>query len=171
MNQGRREEALKVFDKAVQLKPDDADLWRNLGNVLVDVERPADAILSFQHALKLNPRHWDAANKAGLLLYRSERFEEALACFNLCDELQPNHFPTLYLRALALHKLKRFEEALADNRRAQAHRSGERGHLQQYRQRPPLARPERRGVVLVRPESGTSAEFRRNPHQQGGHAR
>jgi tetratricopeptide (TPR) repeat protein len=119
-NQGRREEALKAYDKAIQLKPLDADLWRNLGNMLIEVERPADAILSFQHAVKLNPRHWDAANKVALLLYRSERFEEALPCFNLCDELQPDHFPTLYLRALTLHNLKKFDEALADNKRALA---------------------------------------------------
>jgi FkbM family methyltransferase len=118
--QGRREEALAAFDKAVQLKPDDADLWRNLGNVLVEVERPADAILSFQHALELDPRHWDAANKVTLLLYQSERFEEALVYFNLCDELQPDQFPTLYMRALTFYNLKRFEEALADNRRAHA---------------------------------------------------
>ena len=32
LDQGRREEALATFDKAVKLKPDDADLWRNLGN-------------------------------------------------------------------------------------------------------------------------------------------
>ena len=119
-NLGRGEEALKAFDKAVQLKPLDADLWRNLGNVLVDVERRTEAILSFQHALKLNPRHWDAASKAGRLLFEQERFEEALACFSLCDELQPGDFQTLHWRALALHKLKRPEEALADNRRALA---------------------------------------------------
>ena len=118
VNQGRREEALKAFDKAVQLKPLDADLWRNLGNVLIDVERPADAILSFQHALKLDPRHFDAAYKAGQLLHQSERFEEALVCFNLCDELEPNHLPTLHTRALTLRKLKRFEEALAGSERA-----------------------------------------------------
>ncbi len=119
-NLGRHEEALKAFDKAVQLNPLDADLWRNLGNALVDVERPADAILSFQHALKLNPRHWDAASKAGHLLHERERLEEALACFNLCDELQPNDFQTLHWRALVLRKLKRPEEALADNKRALA---------------------------------------------------
>lgn len=117
---GRRDEALKVFDKAVQLKPLDADLWRNLGNVLIDMGRAAEAILSFQHAIKLNPRHWDAANKAGRLLYQSRRFEEALVCFDLCDELQPNDFPTLHWRALTLHKLRRLEQALADNERALA---------------------------------------------------
>jgi tetratricopeptide (TPR) repeat protein len=120
VNQGRREEALKAFDKAVQLDPRDADLWRNLGNILVDMERIADAILSFQHALKLDPRHWDASNKVGLLFFRSEKFEEALPCFNLCDELKPNHFPTLFMRGLTLHKLRRLDEALADNRQALA---------------------------------------------------
>jgi tetratricopeptide (TPR) repeat protein len=120
LNQGRREDALKAFDKAVQLQPDDADLWTKLGNALVEVERPADAILSFEQALKLDPRHWDAANKAALLFLQSGRFEEALICCNLCDELQPDGSLTLSMRALTLYNLRRFEEALADNRRAHA---------------------------------------------------
>jgi tetratricopeptide (TPR) repeat protein len=120
LKQGRHEEALKVFDKAVQLKPDDADLWANLGDALVQLERPAEAILSFQRALALNPRHWDAAQKAALLLYQAERFEDALVHFDRCDELQPDHFPTVYMRAFTLYKLKRFEEALAGNKRAHA---------------------------------------------------
>jgi len=116
--QGRREEALKAFDTAVQLKPDDADLWRNFGIALTELERPADAILSFQHAVRLNPRHWEAANRAALLLHQAERFEEALVYFDLCEELEPDRFQILYMRALTLQSLKRFEEALADNKRA-----------------------------------------------------
>src|SRR5271170_8112867 len=116
--QGRHEEALKTFDKAVQLKPDDAELWINLGNVLVDLDRPSEAVLGFQHALKLNPSRWEAANKSGHLLFRLERFEEALAHFDLCDQLQPNHSLTLHMRALALRGLKRYEESLVDNLRA-----------------------------------------------------
>jgi tetratricopeptide (TPR) repeat protein len=120
LSQGRREEALATFDKAVQLKPDDADLWRNLGNVLADMGRPTDAILSFQHALKLNPRHWDAAHKAGLLLHQLGRFEEALVHFNMYDKMQPNHGTTLQMRALAMYALNRFEEGLRDIKRAHA---------------------------------------------------
>jgi tetratricopeptide (TPR) repeat protein len=116
--QGRHEEALKTFDKAVQLKPDDAELWINLGNVLVELDRPTEAVLGFQHALKLNPSRWEAANKSGYLFFRLERFEEARAHFDLCDQLQPNHSLTLQMRALALRGLKRFEESLVDNLRA-----------------------------------------------------
>ncbi len=117
---GRREEALKAFDKAVQLNPEDAGLWSNLGNILLDLGRSADALLSFQHALTLDPRHWDAAYKSGVLLYQAGRMEEAVACLERCDTLRPEQANTLQLRAHCLRGLKRFEEALADFRRAHA---------------------------------------------------
>ncbi len=120
INLGRREEALKAIDKAVQLRPDDADLWCKLGSVLVDVERREDAVLSFRHALKLDPRHWDAANKVGRTLHQLERFEEALVYFDLCDELKPDEPLTLQIRAMTLHRLNRLDEALVDNERALA---------------------------------------------------
>ncbi len=120
LNLGRREEALAVFDKAVQLKPNDADLWRNLGNALADMRYPADAILSFQHALKLDPRHWDAAYRAGLLLHQLGRFEEALVYLNMYDKMPPDDGRTLQMRALAMFVLNRFEEGLRDIKRAHA---------------------------------------------------
>ena len=118
--QGLLEEALKAFDQAVQIRPDDAELWTRLANVLVLLQRSDHAILSYQHALRLNPRYWYAAYNYAFLLLRSERFEEALVHFNLCDELQPDHAATLNGRGVAWHHLNRFEDALSDNRRAQA---------------------------------------------------
>src|ERR1700722_13502728 len=38
-SQGRYEEALSTFDKAIQLKPDDAELWTQFGNVLTESQR------------------------------------------------------------------------------------------------------------------------------------
>jgi tetratricopeptide (TPR) repeat protein len=119
-NQGRLEEALKAFDKAVQLKPDVAELWKNLGNVLVALERPAEALLSFQHILTLNPRHWEAANKSALLLHQLGRLEEAVKHFDLCDQLRPDHVLTLRARTRSLRDLNRLEEALQDIQRARA---------------------------------------------------
>jgi tetratricopeptide (TPR) repeat protein len=118
--QGRREEALQAFDKAVQLKPDDAELWTNRGNVLAELERLDDALLSYQRALELNPRHWDTACRSGAILRGLGRFEEAVARFELCDELQPNHAFTLYMRSLSLRDLKRSDEALDAGSRAHA---------------------------------------------------
>jgi len=118
--QGRHEDALKTFDKAVQIKPDDAELWKNLGNALMDVKRPQDALLSFQQALKLNPRHWNAAYQCGLLLREQGQPEAALSYLDLAHGLQPDQLSVLELRAAVLFSLRRFDEALADSRRAYA---------------------------------------------------
>jgi tetratricopeptide (TPR) repeat protein len=119
-NLGRFEEALQVFDKAVQLKPDAAALWKFLGNVLIRLDRREQAVLSFQHALKLDPRDRDAAYNSGALLFQLGRLDEAVSCFDRCHRLQPDHVATLQQRALALCGLEKFEEALADIQRAHA---------------------------------------------------
>ena len=118
--QGRHEEALNAFDRAVQLAPDDAEAWKNRGNLLIELKRPADAVPSFQQTLKLNPRHWDAAYRCGFLLSELGRPAEAIVYFDLADRLQPNQAVILEMRAAVLHRLKRFDEALADNQRAYA---------------------------------------------------
>lgn len=73
--QGRCEEALKTFDKAVQLRPDSAELWKNLGDVLQKLERPDEALLSFQHALKLDPHNSEAADKSASLVSELSRLK------------------------------------------------------------------------------------------------
>src|SRR6185437_15698292 len=117
--QGRHDDALKAFDKAVQLRPDDADLWKDLGGGLAELRRIDEALLSFQHALKLKPDHWDAAYRCGFLLREMGRPEEALPYLDLVDRSMPNQARVLETRALVLHSLKRYDESLADNLRAQ----------------------------------------------------
>ena len=73
LKQDRREEALKTFDKVVQLRPDSAELWKNLGDVLLKLERPDEALLSFQHALKLDSHNSEAADKSASLLSELSR--------------------------------------------------------------------------------------------------
>jgi tetratricopeptide (TPR) repeat protein len=116
--QERYAEALKAFDKAVQLRPDDAELWRQLGDILVQLARFDQALLSYQHVLKLDPDHPDALYKSGALLNQFGRHAEAIAQLDLGDKVLPNHAPTLQARARTLYNLKRFEESLAEGKRA-----------------------------------------------------
>jgi tetratricopeptide (TPR) repeat protein len=115
---GRLDEALQVFDKAVQLKPDDPTLWSELGKRLVDAERSSDALLCFHHALTLDPDNGEAAYQAGHLLHGLERFDEALISFDRSAERQGDHAPTFAMRGLVLAKLKRFDEAIRDYEQA-----------------------------------------------------
>ena len=114
----RYDDALKAFDKAVQLKPDDPEPWWHMGNVLIGAGRLTEALLCLEHTLKLDPRHCEAAYQAGHILNGLERFEEALAYLDRSAELRPDHALTLYMRALVRKNLCRLEEAFADNQRA-----------------------------------------------------
>jgi len=120
LQSGRHEDALKAFDKAVQLKPDDAASWRRLGDALVDVGRPADGVLCLKHALSLDPQNRGEAERCGILLHRLGRFEDALHCFDLCDQLCPDRASTLYMRGRCLLDLKRVDEGLSLCQRAHA---------------------------------------------------
>jgi len=115
---GRFEEALNVFDKAIQLRPDDSELWRQHGDTLVQLARLDQALLSFQQALKLDPHHHDVLHKSGIVLHKLGRNEEAIAYLDLSDGLFPEHAATLQARAWVLFCLKRFEESAAEGRRA-----------------------------------------------------
>jgi tetratricopeptide (TPR) repeat protein len=116
---GRLEEALKAFENAISIEPENAELWKNLGAVLIDLDHPDRALLGLQQALKLRPRYVDAANLAGLVLHRQGRHAEALESFNLSLDVEPAQADALRLRALVLVSLQRLDEALADNHQSQ----------------------------------------------------
>ena len=115
---GRLDEALRVFDKAVQLTPDDAELWRQMADALVRAKRMSDALLCFRRTLELDPQNADAAYKAGHILHGMGQFADSLAHLSCSADLRPNHAPTLHARALVLNELGRTEEAIMDCRRA-----------------------------------------------------
>ena len=118
LNLGRREEALQVFDKAVQLEPGNAEPWWRMANALIAAGRSSEALLCFQHAVELNPRHREAAYKTGVLLKEAGRFEEALVYLDRSADAQPDHAPTFAMRGFVRAGLKRYEEAIADYEQA-----------------------------------------------------
>jgi tetratricopeptide (TPR) repeat protein len=113
LRQGRKTEAVAVFDRAVQLKPDDAKLWRRLGDAMVEVDRAAEGVVCFQRALGLDPQNRSEVEKCGLLLHTLGRPEEALPYFRRCDEMQPGQAHTMFLLSRCLVDLKRFDEGLS----------------------------------------------------------
>jgi tetratricopeptide (TPR) repeat protein len=116
---GRLTEALKAFEKAISIEPENAELWKNFGAVLMDLDHMDQALLGLQQALNLRPRYADAANLSGLILHRKGRHAEALESFGLSLEVEPAQADALRLRALVLAGLQRFDEALADNHQSQ----------------------------------------------------
>jgi len=114
----RPEEAAHVFERAVQLKPDDADLWRHRGNALFKAGRSGEALPCFQRAVELNPVDADSAYRAGVLLKEEGRLLEALVYLDRCADAQPDHAPIFATRGFVRASLKRYGQAIGDYEQA-----------------------------------------------------
>jgi cytochrome c-type biogenesis protein CcmH/NrfG len=72
-------EAVGFLRKALDLNPNDADMWNTLGVVLVRQGETARGVDAFDHALRVNPSHADAHRNLAVALDRQGRSREAVA--------------------------------------------------------------------------------------------
>ncbi len=90
LNQGRVEEAVKHFQKALMLQPESASFHISYGNALCKEGRMREAILQYQEALALQPDSADAYNCLGNALYQSGDVDGAIAQYQKALEIKPD---------------------------------------------------------------------------------
>ena len=91
--------ALRAYDKAIELNPNNAKLWHEKGNVLKQLDRGNEAIRAFDKSIEIDPGNIKAWYDKGVTLKELAREDEARRCFGKVLELDPSH-------TLARHKLK-----------------------------------------------------------------
>jgi tetratricopeptide (TPR) repeat protein len=89
-DEGKRNEAITQFQKALQIHPDYAQAHDNLGNLFREDGRMDEAITQFQQALQINPDNAKAHNNLGYTLLQMGRVDEAIAQFQQALEIDPN---------------------------------------------------------------------------------
>ena len=67
---GRHAEALPLFDRATELRPDFADAWSNAGRSLLEMERPDEALSRWSTAIAIREDHRDAWLNRGVSMER-----------------------------------------------------------------------------------------------------
>jgi Flp pilus assembly protein TadD len=96
--------SLAAYQAAVEKNPQDAESWSNLGQVLLRLNRVAEAVPCFDRAIAILPSRWaytfNRARAMGLL----GRWDDAIAGYRQANELFPNDYVTVYNLGLALHK-------------------------------------------------------------------
>jgi tetratricopeptide (TPR) repeat protein len=55
LNLGNYEEAIKCYDKAIEIEPNNAEAWNNKGIVLGRLSNYEEAIACYDKAIELNP--------------------------------------------------------------------------------------------------------------------
>jgi tetratricopeptide (TPR) repeat protein len=93
------EDARNAAKKAVQLAPDDARLWRNLGAVNMDIDDPEAALAAYEQAAARNGADVDSLNAVAMLQARLGRPAEAKAAFERAAAAGPGDAVTACLRS------------------------------------------------------------------------
>lgn len=110
LREGDLNEALGCYRKSVQISPDCAIAWKQMGILFGMMGRYGDAISSFDRAIGIDPKDAEAWRHKGFALHRLCRHQDALICFERVILLSPHDNYARYCRALAFEMTKqRFE--------------------------------------------------------------
>ena len=110
----KHELALKDFDRAMALDPDDAGLFNSRGATLIALGRYREAIDDFNRALKLKPALAMAISNRCFAEANLGQLDEAMVDCNNAIALAPESAGAKAARAFVYLKLKRPEEAIRD---------------------------------------------------------
>jgi tetratricopeptide (TPR) repeat protein len=114
----RRDEAIKLIDEAIRLRPDFAAALCMGAYMLGELGKPEPALRFYRRALELDASLVVAHVNAGKLLFSARRFDEALRSFEAATALAPDDPDAWSSRAGTLRELGRLEESLGAARRA-----------------------------------------------------
>ena len=84
------ESAVSLYRKALQLEPDVAGVWNNMGVAFDEMGMTSKARLCYDEAIKLEESYGDAYLNKGYNLLKNNLYESALAAFEKVQEITPS---------------------------------------------------------------------------------
>lgn len=110
--QGDSEAAIRLIMQAIQGMPEQPGPWNNLGNVLVETQRYADAETAYQRCLALQPDFAEALCNLSTILRKRHEYAEAEALCRRAIAAQANFAQAWYNLSLVLVAQGRIAEGL-----------------------------------------------------------
>ena len=94
--QGKLDEAIEAYTKALELKPDYADTYYNMGAAFKELGKLDEAIEAYKMALAIEPDYAEAYNNMGVTLKEQGKLEKAITSYNKALSLKPDYAEAYY---------------------------------------------------------------------------
>jgi tetratricopeptide (TPR) repeat protein len=107
-----------LYEATLAVNPNAWLAHDELGNTLIKVNRPDEAIAHFNKSLELDPRQPKVHNNIGIALIKMGKLPEAMEQFEQALRLQPDFPEAHHYLGLALMQTHRTDEAIEHFRRA-----------------------------------------------------
>lgn len=108
----RYEDAIKVYDKVLEMAPSNDLAWYGKGSSLELLKDYKKAIICFDEVIKLRPTDADAWNYKAWIYANLDRDEEAMNTVEKSLELDPRNASSFDTKGFILYKSGQYQEAL-----------------------------------------------------------
>jgi len=115
---GKLEEAIKLFDKSIELKPDEVVSWYNRGIAKNMLGLYEQALPDFEQTIKLYPGYKKGYLNRGTTKKHLTDYEGAIADYTYSIKLDPDYADAFYNRGLVYEMLSKRDSACADFNKA-----------------------------------------------------
>lgn len=102
--EGRGDDALAAFTRALEAAPDNVDALNGAAQVLVRLGRPIEALPLLRRAVDAAPARWDLQFNLGRALGEAGRWREAVDAYRQAATLKPDDVYTAFNLARALDR-------------------------------------------------------------------
>ncbi|NPV51307.1 MAG: tetratricopeptide repeat protein [Candidatus Methanofastidiosum sp.] len=112
-DQGRYDEAIIKFERALEIDPTNKEAWAYKGISLDDIGRYSDALFCYDKAIAIDPYYIVPWYNKGILIGNQGQYLDAITCFDRVISIDPNDGGAWYNKGIALELLGRNAEAQA----------------------------------------------------------
>ena len=103
---------VQVYRHSLEINPNDASAYKNLGDLLVEQGNLEEAVRVYRHSLEINPNDADIYYNFGRVLIGLGRLEEAIQVYHQALGINPDDADVYYYLGKALTKQGKLEEAI-----------------------------------------------------------
>jgi tetratricopeptide (TPR) repeat protein len=117
-DEGEFEKAIVAFERAIELDPDEAHAYRNLGTVYGDQDRWEESAAAYERAIQIDPEFGQAYGDLMLSYIHLEKIPEARAAGEKALELAPDYAPAHNNLGLVYQEQGELDKAIAEFEKA-----------------------------------------------------
>jgi len=109
--QKKYDEAVAMYQKAIELDPKDVLPYDNWGITLYAQKKYDEATVKFQKAIELDPKYAYTYRNWGTMLYEQKKYDDAASKYQRASELDPNDAATYDNWGITLKEQKKYDQA------------------------------------------------------------